>query len=119
MPVKTKSKKNLKKKCDTLWAKIIRSKGYCEWCGKSGRLNAHHAVGRSNHAVRWDLRNGVTLCVACHFKAHQSPLEFAEWFKRARPEDYEYLMSKKNELWDKDYDKVLEYLNAMEAEYDN
>jgi len=95
-------KTNLKKKIDKLYSEIIRSKGYCERCGKSGPLNAHHVIGRRNLATRWDLRNGICLCVGCHKfnknSAHEDPVHFIEWFKTYRPDDYKYLLKKKNEI---------------------
>ena len=65
-----------KKKADDTWSLIIRSIGYCEMCGKEGRLDrkgrpivglhAHHVIGRTNPAFRWDYMNGLCLCISCH-----------------------------------------------------
>ena len=97
--MRTKSKTNLKNKCDDLWKKIIHLKGYCEICGTSYRLNAHHIIGRVNYNLRWDLRNGCLLCVNHHkygkFAAHENPIWFLNWLKEHRSEDYEYLQDKK------------------------
>jgi len=116
MIIKTKrkpSRKTLKNKCDDIWKKIIRSKIRCEMCGRPGN-NPHHIIGRDNHAVRWDIRNGCLLCSGCHTmnngSAHKDPQDFMIWFENRRPDDYEYLLKQKNIIWDKDYDKVLEYL---------
>jgi len=32
------SKKTIKIKCDALWSEIVRSKGYCKVCGRTGLL---------------------------------------------------------------------------------
>ena len=102
---------------DKLWSEIIRQKGYCEVCGKPNANNPHHVIGRVNHVLRWDVRNGCLLCAGCHTmntkSAHQDMIWFVDWFKKARPEDYEYLLKKKNGLWDKDYDKVLAKLKEF------
>ena len=87
-------------------------------CGKySKSIEAHHIVGRTNRVLRWDLRNGISLCAGCHklnrYSAHEDPLGFAKWYKQRYPDDYEYLMSRKNETWDKDYDRVIEYLEGV------
>jgi len=86
MKVKTKrkpSRKTLKNKCDDIWRKIIRSKIRCEVCGRPGN-NPHHVIGRDNHAVRWDIRNGCLLCSGCHTmnngSAHKDPQDFMIWF---------------------------------------
>ncbi|GAG10315.1 unnamed protein product, partial [marine sediment metagenome] len=115
-PKKRIKRSTLKNKCDALWRKIIHSKGKCERCPKPG-TDAHHVIGRGNYNLRWDIRNGCLLCASCHEfsknSAKNNPLLFAEWFKLNRPDDYIYLMRKRNEIWDKDYDKVLEYLQEV------
>ena len=121
--VKRLKRSTLKNKCDDMWREFVRIEGICEWCGKrTGQMHAHHVIGRTNHTLRWDLRNGVCLDAGCHKmnagNAHDDPIAFLKWFETTRPEDYEYICRKKNELWDRDYDKVLEYLNIMEVESD-
>ena len=98
--MKVKTKKNLKKSLDILWALIIAKKVYCEVCGKPGQ-NAHHVIGRINYQLRWDLRNGAYLCIGDHVfskdSAHNDPQGFMIWFKSTRPDDYNYLLTKKND----------------------
>jgi len=99
-----------------MWRDLVKDRDNytCQVCGKYGKSNqAHHIVGRSNHAIRWDMRNGVTLCVGCHMRAHNDPLGFTKWLMDYREDDYEYLLKKKNETWDKRYDKVIEYLEGV------
>jgi len=125
------SKTSLKKKCDTIYSLIIRSKGCCEYCGRrldfKVFLNAHHVIGRVNYLLRWDLRNGCCLCVGCHKfnknSAHENPLGFMEWFKSVRPEDYKYL---KNPKWNEtktftifDYQQIYGYLKRVWNEIQN
>ena len=86
--MKTKRRK-LIDKLDKLWSDEIKSKGKCEYCGKTTYLNPHHIFSRSNYSVRWDLENGVCLCSGHHtlssqFSAHKCPMEFAEWIKEKR-----------------------------------
>jgi hypothetical protein len=73
--------KSLKKKSDILWAKIVREVGMCERCKSKFHLNAHHIIGRSGIALRYDLENGVCLCVGCHYFAHNKPTEFTYWLE--------------------------------------
>jgi hypothetical protein len=89
------SKSSLIKKADKLWAKVTKeqAKFRCEWCSKTSALNSHHVISRNNKHLRHDPRNACVLCIGCHFKAHQSALEFTEWFKKIRPEDYKYLLA--------------------------
>ena len=80
---------------DKLTSEIVRSKGKCEVCSKSGKLDCHHYYGRRIRIFRWDLRNLVCLCSGCHtlnkVSFHQNPEWGVKWFKENRKEDYEYL----------------------------
>lgn len=65
------------KKCDKLWADIIKNKAgwICEWCGKTKiqvMMNAAHIIRRGNKSTRWDIRNGLCLCVGCHYRFDNS-----------------------------------------------
>jgi len=47
----------------------------CQCCGdnRGGNLNAHHIVGYADHKhLRWDVANGITLCVPCHTLFHRT-----------------------------------------------
>ena len=119
------SKKNLKKACDKLWSLIIKSGGFCEICGQPVR-DPHHVIGRINLTTRWDLRNGVRLCFQHHtggkLSAHNDPLWFMDWFKSKRPDDYEYLLKKKNEIKTFsifDYEEILKDLGDKLNEIQN
>lgn len=117
MPMKVKTKKQLIKACDIAWSKAVHLKGNCEMCNSPGQ-NAHHVIGRINRALRWDLRNGCLLCISCHkfskTSAHNDPQGFMEWFKQVRPDDYEYLKIKKNELAKYlDYEEILKQLKEV------
>ena len=95
------TKKTLKNKLDKKWSEKIRSKKFCEVCGKPAN-NPHHVCGRKNLALRWDERNGCLLCFQHHTggkeSAHQDPIFFLNWFKSVRPQDYEYLSRKRTEI---------------------
>jgi len=83
-------KKKTKNNLDKLWSEAVKVKAKykCEFCGKVKGLNSHHIFSRSNMCVRFDIENGVCLCVSHHvfgnMSAHKSPLEFAEWLKGKR-----------------------------------
>lgn len=81
------------KKLDDAWSlKVKERAGFkCEYCGKQNALNSHHVYSRSKKSTRWDVDNGVCLCVGHHvfsssFSAHKTPLEFIEWIKSVRGE---------------------------------
>lgn len=66
--------KALKNKCDKLWSEAIRTRdGECILCGKKDTLQAHHWIHSKaqGNMHRWDVKNGITLCFACHiYKVH-------------------------------------------------
>lgn len=73
---------------DKRWGLIVRerAKHKCEHCGKPGN-QPHHIFSRNNRNVRWDIDDGVCLCVSCHtfnnyFSAHRTPTEFTFWLIR-------------------------------------
>jgi len=75
----------LKTTADKLWSKIVRQGGVCAICGSQKHLNAHHIISRRFTPLRWDLKNGVCLCVRCHKfsirAVHNNPLTIIDWFK--------------------------------------
>jgi len=56
------------------WAKQVKKRDNwcCQSCGKKGgRLEAHHIDEFSKVvALRWEIENGVTLCLDCHRDVH-------------------------------------------------
>lgn len=65
----------IKKRLNTLWSKITHEQyGHaCSVCGLRYGLAAHHFFGKKAYpAVKWDIDNGVLLCVGCHImKVHR------------------------------------------------
>lgn len=118
--LKHKTNKAIKKKLDILWAKLVKdsAKNRCEICGKDTNLNSHHIISRNNLYFRWDLKNGICLCVGHHKffneSAHLDPVWFIGWIMEHRKEDYEYLLSKRKELFDKDYARIEKELIEIE-----
>jgi hypothetical protein len=74
--------KGAKGKATKLHAEIIRSKGYCEHCGKSAaeaQIQCAHIVSRRYGATRTLLCNAYALCASCHFYFGQWPREFSRY----------------------------------------
>lgn len=110
---------------DELWSELIKliAEKKCEYCGKLEHLNSHHIFSRSNLQVRWDIDNGVCVCVGHHVfgntSAHKSPIEFIEWLKEKRGNEwYERLREKSRkvgQIYDEDKIKIKQSLKE-EAE---
>lgn len=108
------TKKSLRRLADKLWSECVkrRARWKCEICGKEGNLQAHHIISRRNMATRYDLDNGIALCPACHFQAHQNPIRFIEEIKRRRGAEWYRRMKEKSLHLTKgvDYDRIIEEL---------
>lgn len=53
------------------WAKEVKKKGYCEVCGNTEHLEAHHIIKWCAYpAGRIDIENGMCLCHKCHTEQH-------------------------------------------------
>lgn len=53
------------------WGIHLKREERCRSCKKGGRLNLHHAIPRSlAPSIKFDLRNGIPLCTACHMAWH-------------------------------------------------
>lgn len=114
--------KGIDGKLDEAWSKLVklRANNKCEVCGKTSPLNSHHIYSRSNRSVRWDVKNGVSLCVAHHtfsskFSAHKTPTEFTYWLEDKKGKDFmSNLMLKAHQIkkWSKfEKEVLLEELN--------
>lgn len=94
--MKTKTRKQYIKLLDTAISLLVREKGECEAsdvsaCG--GVLQDAHIIGRSNHTLRWDLMNHLSLCWKHHlYFAHSNPADFTIWFQTKYPHRWEYLL---------------------------
>jgi 5-methylcytosine-specific restriction endonuclease McrA len=89
--VKSAERKKTINRLDILFSKWIRNRDKkCLRCGRTDTLQCCHIAGRRSLAGRWNDKNCITLCYACHLRwSHQNPLEFAEWLKKDLPEFYE------------------------------
>ena len=84
------------RKADDKWKAAIRKRDvHCVICGKglalgegfkAPRLNAHHLIPKEFKDYRWDLDNGMLLCVHHHtlgkLSAHKNPLWFVMWMRK-------------------------------------
>ena len=71
------------RKADSLFSKLIRSRGCCEQCGSREWLQCAHGFSRRYRAVRFDERNAWALCRSCHVFFTHRPLEWDGWMRKA------------------------------------
>jgi len=79
MPKRKLSRKQLIKKLDDTFSKVVRSIGECERCGKKTNLQCAHINSRRFYHTRWNQLNALCLCSGCHFWAHQHPRLFTKF----------------------------------------
>lgn len=57
------------------WRKAVfeRDKYTCLICGQvGGQINAHHVASWKDYPLlRFDVNNGITLCIKCHYLEHR------------------------------------------------
>ena len=71
----------------------------CAICGSILLLTSHHIIPRENKEFRFDLDNGICLCVKHHkysfdISAHRNSFIFVCWLQQNRPEQFERLYNK-------------------------
>lgn len=88
--------KGVKAKATRLHAELVRSRGACERCGKTGvRLECAHVVSRRYAATRTDETNAWCLCSYCHRYLTENPYEHVQFAIKTLGEDgYRQLLDK-------------------------
>ena len=84
-------------KLDTAWSKLVKlragMKCEIEGCKHKPTLNSHHIFSRKNRSTRWDIENGLCLCIGHHtmsskFSAHGNPIAFTYWLEEYKGSDF-------------------------------
>jgi hypothetical protein len=125
-----KKRKGLDGKLDIAWSKLVKLKAgmkcQIENCKHRPTLNSHHIFSRKNASTRWDLENGICLCVGHHtmsskFSAHGNPIAFTYWLEERMGSDWidelsfkahstkKWTASEKEELLKELTDEIKEY----------
>lgn len=73
--VKKVSRKSLVKQLDDMWKQIVKERANyrSELSGLPAKpAHPHHSKGKSSYALRFDIRGGICLTSAEHFKVHST-----------------------------------------------
>lgn len=108
-----------KGKATKLHSKMVRSLGYCEYCGERdyALLQCAHIVSRKYSATRTDLSNAFCLCARCHRRFTDWPVEFARFVvDRIGTEKYDELTRKAQEVTKMDWSAEYERLKTLAKE---
>ena len=86
------AKKQLCKRADDLWSVAVKSDwaNRCAVCGSNGKLHPHHIVPRQFESLRYELMNGIALCVQHHIfdgkvAPHQNAAGWLAWLTDTYP----------------------------------
>jgi hypothetical protein len=69
------------------WRRLVleRDDHTCQICGSKQRLHVHHLKPFKDHPERrWDVKNGLSVCVFCHEKIHSRT--FPDWLTGREPD---------------------------------
>ena len=92
-----KAKKGVDGKLDKAWSLLVKHKAgwKCKIpnCKHKPTLNSHHIFSRKNASTRWDVENGICLCVGHHTmsskqSAHGNPIWFTYWLEEYKGSDF-------------------------------
>lgn len=80
--------------------KIRAERGACEVCGATDRLVVHHILWRRTRKdLMLEPNNLICLCAKDHFVLHRGhEVEFLEWLRRNKPEQFEWVMAQARKL---------------------
>lgn len=112
---KAPSRKSLRDKADRLAGAKCRAKAYCELAGMDrvrcgGVFQWAHIVGRANYRLRWEPWNSLCLCAGHHVYYTHHGFEWFQIIADRFPDQYGKILAHRNELFDGDYDRVIEQL---------
>ena len=100
---KKKSKKTETRELDDIWKKKVKDRDNwtCQVCRKKvegKNCHAHHILPRQLKGMRWDIKNGTTLCYYHHkvgvWSAHQNAIWFFGWLNENKPQITRYIIEK-------------------------
>jgi len=100
-------KKRLRGQCDRLWYEVCIKKygNQCDVCGGKARIQVHHFFPKGLYGIlRYDLDNGISLCMGCHFKHHTC----------GDPTIHQTIVAKRGQKW---YNDLKEKSKSKESSY--
>ena len=82
---------------DDVWSAAVKEDwNYrCAICGQCHTLNSHHIIPRQHYGSRYEMLNGICLCVNCHqycphYSPHVNGRGFDLWLEQHHQVNYEW-----------------------------
>lgn len=102
---KQKEERKRRKRLDKIWSDEVKDRDgrRCVMCGQDKYLNAHHIIPREIHEMRYDVRNGISLCPKHHkynfqISAHKNGPAFFMWLMLNRHDQLLYVVKRYYEV---------------------
>ena len=101
--MRIKSKKTEQRELDDMWKHKVKERDNwtCQVCHKKvekQNCHAHHILPKTIKGMRWDVKNGITLCYPHHkvgrYSAHMNALWFTYWLKTNKSDQFKYIINK-------------------------
>ena len=110
-------------KLDTLFSLIMRSKGRCDFCGKSRHvavLQCLHGFSRRYRGTRWEEDANFCLCSGCHVMFTYDPIAWDNWMRAVwGDEKYWEVRRRAQAITKPDKQAIYERLKARLAELED
>ena len=115
-PSPRKVRTQLEKDCDEAWSRKVKDiwDWKCAFCGATSHLNSHHIFSRKYKSTRWDIGNGICLCLPHHrYWAHSKFEEFRDFVLSIIGEKYYRLKEKSQKIAKYSMDDLREILEVL------
>jgi len=73
----------------------LAAQSTCRACGRVGRTECAHLIGRRCTTLRWDAYNAEALCHTCHRLFTEEPKLFSDWVEDNWPGRWDILNKKR------------------------
>ena len=100
-----KLEKKERKSKDKYWSFDVKNRddNKCVICNSDKFLHTHHIIPREVKAFRWDIDNGICICVKHHkysyeISSHKNSFIFILWLQKNRKEQLDRLLLNYNEM---------------------
>lgn len=113
---KKSNRKGLISKADRLFSKLITDRGICQMIAVEdgvrcwGGLDPAHIVSREYKSLRWDPMNALSVCRGHGRWYTDNPIGWEIIMTQYFPKQWNYVQKHKEDVWDKNMEKVLERL---------
>lgn len=113
---KKSNRKAIIRKLDKIFADKVKEGGICQLAYLDnitckGNLQCMHIISRKYKILRWDFKNAMAGCKAHHYWYTNNPFDWSHLIMTKFPATYNYIFTRKRDVWNKNLEEVEEKLN--------